>query len=66
VIETGKIKAVNKFKYLGSILEATGATILETENRISERGRVIDMLNSVLWSKTVLHKTKKLMYQALV
>jgi hypothetical protein len=24
------------------------------------------MLNSVLWSKTILHKTKKLMYQALV
>jgi hypothetical protein len=24
------------------------------------------MLNSVLWSKTILHRTKKLMYQALV
>jgi hypothetical protein len=24
------------------------------------------MLNSVLWSKNILHKTKKLMYQALV
>jgi hypothetical protein len=31
VTETGQIKAVNKFKYLGSILEATilEATILE-------------------------------------
>jgi hypothetical protein len=28
VTETGQIKAVNKFKYLGSILEATGATTL--------------------------------------
>jgi hypothetical protein len=27
--ETGQIKAVNKFRYLGSILEATGATTLE-------------------------------------
>jgi hypothetical protein len=27
--ETGQITAVNKFKYLGSILEATGATTLE-------------------------------------
>jgi hypothetical protein len=27
--ETGQIKAVNKFKYLGSILEATSATTLE-------------------------------------
>jgi hypothetical protein len=61
-----QIKAVNKFKYLGSILEATGATTLEIENRISEGRRVIGMLNSVLWSKTMLHKTKKLTYQALV
>jgi hypothetical protein len=61
-----KIKAVNKFKYLGFILEATGATTLEIEKRISEGRRVTGMLNSVLWSKTILHKTKKIMYQALV
>jgi hypothetical protein len=66
VTETGQIKAVNKFKYLGSILEATGATTLEIEKRISEGRREIGMLNCVLWSKNVLHKTKKLMYQALV
>jgi hypothetical protein len=47
-------------------LEAIGATTLEIEKRISEGRRVIGMLNSVLWSKTILHKTKKLMYQALV
>jgi hypothetical protein len=47
-------------------LEATGAPTLEIEKRISEGRRVIGMLNSVLWSKTVLHKTKKLTYQALV
>jgi hypothetical protein len=67
VTETGQIKAVNKFKYLGSVLEATGATALEIEKRISEVRGVIIMLNSVLWSKTILHKIKKkLMYQALV
>jgi hypothetical protein len=58
VNETGQIKAVNKFIYLGSILEATGATTLEIEKRISEGRRVIGMLNSVLWSKTSLHETK--------
>jgi hypothetical protein len=47
VTETGQIRAMNKFKYLGSILEATGATILEIEKRISEGRRVIGMLNSV-------------------
>jgi hypothetical protein len=65
VTETGQIKAVNKFRYLGSILEATGATTLEIEKRTSEGRRVIGMLNSVLWSKTILHKTKQLMYQTL-
>jgi hypothetical protein len=33
VTETGQIKAVNKFKYLESILEATGATTLEVEKK---------------------------------
>jgi hypothetical protein len=46
--ETGQIKAVNKFKYLGSILEAIGATTLETEKIISE-GRIMTvMLNSLV------------------
>jgi hypothetical protein len=64
--KTGQIKAVNKFTYLGSILEATGATTLETGKRMTEGRRLTDMLNSVLWRKTILHKTKKLIYQALV
>jgi hypothetical protein len=36
------------------------------EKRISGGRKVIGMLNSVLWSKTLLHRTKKTMYQALV
>jgi hypothetical protein len=59
VTETGQLKAVNKFKYLGSILEATGATTLEIVKRISEGIRVIGILKSVLWRKTILHKKKK-------
>jgi hypothetical protein len=47
-------------------LEATCATTLEIEKRISEGRRVIRMLNSVLWSKNILHKPKKHIYQALV
>jgi hypothetical protein len=48
VTETGKIKAVNKFKYLGSILAATGATTLEIEKRISEGRRVTGIVNCLL------------------
>jgi hypothetical protein len=47
-------------------LESSGATTLEIEKRINDGRRVFDMLNSVLWSKDILHKTKNLMYQALV
>jgi hypothetical protein len=36
VTEKEQIKAVNKFRYLGSIVETTGATTLEVEKRISE------------------------------
>jgi hypothetical protein len=66
VTEAGQIKAVNKFKYLGSILEATAANTLKYEKRKSEGRRVTGMLNSVLWSKTILHKTKNRMYQEFV
>jgi hypothetical protein len=45
--------------FSSSILEATGATTLEIKKRISEGRRVTGMLNSVLWSKTILHRTKK-------
>jgi hypothetical protein len=48
VSETEQIKAVNKFKYLGYILEATGAITLEIEKIISEGRRVIGMLNCLL------------------
>jgi hypothetical protein len=51
--------------FLGSILEATGATTLEIYKRISEGRRVIGILNSVLWSKNILHKTKKISYTRL-
>jgi hypothetical protein len=66
VTEAEQIKIVNKFRYLASILEDTDATTLKTEKRMSDGRRVIDMLSSVLWNKNILHKTKILMYQALV
>jgi hypothetical protein len=55
VTETGQIKAGNNFKYLGSVLEATGATALEIEKRISEGRRVIGMLNCLVEQKYHSH-----------
>jgi hypothetical protein len=59
VTETGQIKAVNKFKYLGSILETTGATTLEIEKRISEGRRVIGMLKLCLVEQNYLSQNQK-------
>jgi hypothetical protein len=41
VTETGQIKAVNKFKHLGSILAASSATTLEIEKK-NKRGKRSD------------------------
>jgi hypothetical protein len=59
VTEIGQIKAVNKFRYLGSVLEATGATTLEIEKRISEGRRVIGMLDSCLVEQSYPSQNQK-------
>jgi hypothetical protein len=63
---TGQTKTVNKFKYLGSILQNNSTTTLTTQKRISNGRRMTGILNSVLWNKNILRKTKKLLYQTLV
>jgi hypothetical protein len=59
VTETGQIKAINKFKYLGSILEATSATTLEIYKRISEGRRVTGVLNSCLVEQNYPSQSQK-------
>jgi hypothetical protein len=61
----GQIKTVNRLKYLGPILESDSTTTLEIGKRISVGRKVICMLNSVLWNKNILYKTKDVIYQAL-
>jgi hypothetical protein len=65
--ETGQIKAINKFKYLGSILEATSAMTLEIEKRISKGRRVIGILNCLVEQNYPSQNPKKKhIYQASV
>jgi hypothetical protein len=52
---------------LGSIVQDNGSSDLEIEKeRISETRRVISMLNSILWSRNILHGTKLTVYNAIV
>jgi hypothetical protein len=51
---------------LGSIIQDNGSSDQETEKRISETRRVIIMLNSILWSRNILHGTKLTVYKTIV
>lgn len=62
---TEEITHVEYFKYLGSIIQKDATTNLEIQRRITDGKRIIGMLNSILWSKNILHRTKKLIYQAI-
>jgi hypothetical protein len=59
IVQVSQFNYFNKFKYLGSILEATGATTLEIEKRISEVRRVIGMLNSCLVEQNYPSQSQK-------
>ena len=60
------IKHVKKFIDLGSILEKEDSSQSEIEKTTADGRRVIGMLNSVLWSKNILYRIKKLIYKATV
>jgi hypothetical protein len=44
-------------KYLGSVFQDNSLPGLEIEKRISEKRRVISVLNSVVWSRNISHST---------
>jgi hypothetical protein len=54
-VNGNKIPTVKQFKYLGSAVQDNGSSELEIEKRISETRRVISMVNSILWSRNILH-----------
>jgi hypothetical protein len=65
-INGNTIPTVKQFKYLGSIVQENGSSVLEVEKRIGETRRVNSMLNSVPWNRNILHSTKLLIYKSTV
>lgn len=53
------IKSLSHFKYLGSELQETDETGMEINIRVATAGKVIQVLNFVLWSINVINKMKK-------
>ena len=47
------IEKVNKLKYLQSVIQSDGRSFCEIERRVREARKLIGMLNTVLWRKTI-------------
>ena len=62
-IEKVKIKKIDNFCYLGSIL---GPSNKEIAKRTSNGRMVIGILNSALWSKNIINRTKQLIYKSIL
>ena len=62
-----EIKAVTNFRYLGSIIEASGDIKMEVEDRIGQASRAFGALRRpVFGDKDLSLKTKRLVYNAVV
>lgn len=64
-IDGKKIKKVQDFCYLGSILELDGTSNKEIQKRITNGRKVIGMLNSILWNKNIINKTKTIIFKTI-
>lgn len=65
-LENGVIRAVDHFKYLGSVLHQSGTCERDVENRVSQARSAIKQLNGVLWSRNITHKTKLMILNVIV
>lgn len=57
--EDTAIKQVEKFKYLGAIVDRNGIGGAEIKHRIQEGRKIIGCLNSLWWDRNISNHTKK-------
>lgn len=48
------------------MIEANGSSVEEMKKRLSSGRKVLDMLNSVMWSSNIQRRTEKLIYSSVV
>jgi hypothetical protein len=51
---------------LGSVVQENGSSDLEIEKKKHSETRVISMLNSVVWNRSILQATEFLLYKSVV
>ena len=61
-----RVKQVDKFKYLGVMIDKDGIGKLEKQMRIQNARKVIGALNSIWWDKNISLKNKKYIGQTMV
>ena len=63
VLEGGQVECANNFKYLGSVLEASGGIAKEVGERIAKAARAFGALKGPVFSNSNLsYKTKRMVY----
>ena len=65
-IDGNLIKKVKSFRYLASIMELDGSSNMYIRKRICEGRRAIGMLNSVLWSRSIISRGKAIDHKTIV
>jgi hypothetical protein len=60
------IVQVEKFKYLGAVVDKDGIDEREIKHRLQEAKKIIGCLNSLWWDRNIFKKTKKRIGQVMV
>ncbi|XP_073990596.1 uncharacterized protein [Rhodnius prolixus] len=58
-VDDWQLNPCSEFKYLGAWLLATGSSELDIQKKIVKGKQAIQLLNSVLWSKSIRMEIKK-------
>lgn len=65
-IDGRRIKKVQNFRYLGSILEIEGTSNMDINQKITSGKKIIGMLNSILWSRNIINSTKRKIFKTIL
>lgn len=61
-----KVKACDQFKYLKSLINATGTCEEEIENKISMGKRATRTLHGLFWNRNISLTTKHSIYKSII
>lgn len=66
ILETGKIKKCESFKYLGSIITNIGTCERDIQNKIALAKNATKTLHGIIWNKNITKETKIKIYKSII